>query len=422
MENYSGKKLLILGGASFHVKLVKAAQELGAYTIVTDNLTVDRSPAKQISDEHWEIDIYDIAGLVKKCREESVEGVISGWLDPCQRPYAELCKALELPCYGTPEQFIKMTDKIAFKRMCAEYGVDTIPEYTIEEAEQGKVVYPVFVKPNDSRGSRGQAVCYNKDELLKAIEDAKEESSNGKVIIEKYITGSQEFHVTYFFVDGEPHLLRASDNYCGAEEMNMQKVVSCAVIPSRYTAAYMNDAHFKVVNMFKALGIQYGPIFMQGFVDHGVFRFFDPGLRFPGVDFELVFKKVNGVDLMKAMVKIAFTGKCDISIPSDAVYLNGKRASVLYLTVSAGHIAKISGEDEAKRHKDVVSYLPRCKEGDTIAWSYNVNQRLAEIDLLASNTEELLKDIRYINSTVTATDDAGNDLVFARFDTSRVVE
>ena len=420
MKAFTGKKILILGGAAFHLKLIRAAQELGAYTIVTDNLPVDRSPGKQISDRYWDINIYDIQGLTERCREEKVDGVISGWLDPCQRPYAVLCKELGLPCYGTEEQFMLMTDKIAFKQMCAKYGVDTIPDYSLEDAEAGTIEYPVFVKPNDSRGSRGQTVCYTKDELDKAIEEAKAESSNGKVIIEKYISGSQEFHVTYFFVDGEPHLLRTSDNYCGSEELNMQKVVSCAIMPSGYTKQYMETAHPNVVRMFKALGIKNGPIFMQGFEDNGVFRFFDPGLRFPGVDFELVFKKVFGVDLMKAMIQIAFTGKTDAEIPSDAVWLKQKRGSVLYLTVKAGHIVEIIGENDVRSHENVVSYLPRCKNGDTVAWNYNVNQRLSEVDLLSETTDELLESINYVNSTVRALNDDGEDLVFARFDTDRV--
>ena len=69
MEMFARRKILILGGAAFHVKLVKAAQELGAYAIVTDNLPADRSPAKQIADEYWDIDIYNISALVEKCLE-----------------------------------------------------------------------------------------------------------------------------------------------------------------------------------------------------------------------------------------------------------------------------------------------------------------------------------------------------------------
>ncbi len=420
MQNFQDKKILVLGGASFHLKLINAAHEMEAYVIVTDNLPYEKSPGKQIADEFWDINIYDIQGIVNKAKEVGVEAVISGWLDPCQRPYAEICKKLDLPCYGTPEQFFNMTDKHAFKEMCRQYGVDTISEYTVENILEDRAEYPLFVKPVDSRGSRGQSVCRNKEDAIKAIDFAKSESSNGDILIEKYIRGSQEFHVTYFFIDGEPHLLRTSDNYCGSEEMHMEKVVSCAVMPSSYTDKYLKEAHPKVVEMFKKLGIKYGPIFMQGFYDDGKFKFFDPGLRFPGVDYELIYKKVFGADLMKAMVQIAFTGKCDTVIPQEGVWLKGNRASVLYLTVKAGRISKIFGEDYIKSSANVISYLPRCKEGDTIEWNYNVNQRLAEIDLLAQSTEELIEVIDFVNNSVTALDDNGNDLIFSRFDTSRV--
>ena len=33
------------------------------------------------------------------------------------------------------------------------------------------------------------------------------------------------FTLRIFFVDGEPHLVRGSDNYCGPEELGMNKVV-----------------------------------------------------------------------------------------------------------------------------------------------------------------------------------------------------
>lgn len=414
------KKILILGAASVHVKLIKAAQEMGVYTIVTDNVSYEDSPGKKIADEYWNVNIYEVDEIVTRARQAGVNGVISGWLDPCQRPYQEICSRLSLPCYGTKEQFYYMTDKHAFKKMCKENNVNIIPEFSEEDVRLGRIQFPVFVKPVDSRGSRGQAVCYNEKQLNFAIEEAKKESSNGDIIIEKYIRGGQEFHVTYFFVNGEPYLLRTSDNYCGSEKMHMEKVVSCAIMPSRHTKKYIESAHPNVVKMFKKMGIKYGPIFMQGFEDNGVFRFFDPGLRFPGVDFELVFKQAVGIDLMKAMVQIALEGKSDIHIPENVVWLNGNRAAVLYLTIKASHISQLEGEDIVKEKEGIVSYLPRCKKGDTITWSYNVNQRLAEIDLIADDLVQLKELINYVHKSIIATDDEGKDIIFARFDTNRI--
>lgn len=417
---FKGKKLLVLGGASVHVKLIKAAQEMGIYVITTDNVPYEDSPGKQISDEYWNFNIYDIDSIVQKALETGLDGVISGWLDPCQRPYFQICNALRLPCYGNENQFYVMTDKKAFKKMCIENDVEIIPEFIEKDIIEGKIEFPVFVKPVDSRGSRGQTVCYTMKELSLAIESAKLESSNNDYLIEKYIKGGQEFHVTYFFVDGEPHLLRTSDNYCGSEELHMEKVVSCAVMPSRYTNEYIEKIHPKVVKMFKKIGIKNGPIFMQGFYDKGTFRFFDPGLRFPGVDYELIFKKVFNVDLMKAMVQIAITGKTDIKIPENAAFIKGRRASVLYLTIKAGTIFRLGGINTVREKLEVVSYSSRCKEGEEIKWTYNINQRLGEADILCDNTEKLINTINFVNSTLNATDINNKDMIFARFETNRI--
>lgn len=417
---YKSKKLLVLGGAFQHCKLIKEAQKYGIYTIVTDNLPVEDSPGKQIADEHWSLNIYDIDGLVKRCKEEKVDGVASAWLDPCQRPYAEMCKRLILPAYCTPEQVVKMTDKIAFKAMCTQYGVDIIPDYTLSDVENKMVTFPVFVKPVDSRGSRGQTICHTYEELGEAIKIAQSESSNGGVLIEKYMENVNEFHVTYFFIDGEPYLVRGSDNYCGPRELGMEKVVSCAIYPSRFLQKYIDGPHRNVVNMFKQLGIRNGPIFMQGFRDGDKFRFFDPGLRFPGVDCELVIQKATGINYMKAMIDIALTGACHIPEPVDCHKLNGKVSSVLYLNVRPGKITAIQNAEEIKKHPNVIAYLQRCKIGDTVSWSYNVNQRFAEIDVLADTMEELSETMDWIQKSIVVADENGENMIFNRFDLERI--
>ena len=120
------QKLLILGGTAQQIKLVEAAKKMGVYTIVTDYL-ID-SPAKKVADESWMLNIKDVDQIVERCKQDQVNGVICGYIDPCQRPYQQICEALDLPCYGTKDQFFYMTDKHAFKKMCVENSVDVIPE------------------------------------------------------------------------------------------------------------------------------------------------------------------------------------------------------------------------------------------------------------------------------------------------------
>jgi len=413
-----GKRLLILAGASVHLKLVETAQRMGVYTIVTDN--VINSPAKRIADKAYDVDIFDVDGLEQICKIEKIDGIVSGYIDPCQRPYYDVCERLGYYCYGTQEQFYKLTDKHAFKQLCVDYGVGIIPEFKADAIDS--IDYPVFVKPVDSRGSRGQNVCYNYNQLNNAIDEASCESSNGEIIIEKYMKYANEFQVTYFFVDGEPYLLRTCDSYCGSEKYNMSKVVACSVSPSRFTDSYLRNAHKSVINMLKSIGIKNGPVFMQGFEDNGVFRFFDPGRRFPGVDYERIYQRVFGINLMETMIYLALNGHCNIkSLPTNGVWLDGNRAAIMFPSVKAGRVASIKGIDRVINMNEVVSFLPRCSIGDTIAWSYNVNQRSSEIDLLANDTDSLKECIDTIQSEYRLFDENGNDMTLELFDTNRII-
>ena len=77
MNDLKDKKLLILAGVDVHVKLVLAAKSLGAYTIVTDYLEPEESPAKLIADEFWMLNITDEDAIVEKCREQHIDGVLT---------------------------------------------------------------------------------------------------------------------------------------------------------------------------------------------------------------------------------------------------------------------------------------------------------------------------------------------------------
>ncbi len=393
------KKILILGGASVHVKVVETAKQMGLYTIVTDYL--EGSPAKQIADKSYMFNVYDVDNIVQMCKEEGVSGVISTHLDPCQRPYQQICEKLGLPCFGNSAQVFTLTDKHAFKKACLENGVDVIDEYTEQDILNDRVAYPIFVKPVDSRGSRGQSVCYDKDSALQAIAFAKSESSNGDILIEKYMAGAEEVQITYFFINGEAYLVRTVDSYRGAEKDGLEKVVVCAVSPSKHTDEYLHTAHSRVVAMLKKMGIKNGPAFMQGFYDNGKFRFFDPGLRFPGVDYERIFHRVYGINLVQLAIEFAVSGHITTAaLPENSMNLKGNYAAVLFPIINAGIISAIDGIDQIKANPHVVSYLPRHFVGEEIGWTKNVNQRISEIDIVCKDICCLKSTIAYIWDTL----------------------
>lgn len=405
------KKILILGGANLHCKLVKAAKEMGLYTIVTDYLS--DSPAKRMADKSYMLNITDIDGIVAMCREEGVDAVISTHLDPCQRPYYEICHRLGLPCYiDTWEQVFSLTDKDAFKAACKRHGVDIIPTYDSEESEL--IEYPVLVKPAISRGSRGQCVCYEESQLILALDNARSESGNGKAIIEKYMGNKGDFTMTYLFVNGEAYLLRTGDRYLGTVELGLEKVSIGILSPSCHSDMYCKNVEPRLLAMLKDMGIQNGPVFMQGFVDGDTVRFYDPGYRFPGSEYDTMFEKLWGVDIMKLMVEFALTGRMDnryCTLCQDMYQLKGNKMMILFPTARAGTIAAIGGMDIIENMPEVVSYTFRHQVGEHVPFTKDVNQRVCELDIIGEDIAKLKKAIAKVQKIFHVKDSEGGEML-----------
>ena len=87
------KKSTCTGGTPQQLKIIEAAHNKGIKVIVTDYL--EDSPGKRVADKAFNINIYDIEALMNICKEESVDGGVSCYIDPCQRPYGWLCPSLQ---------------------------------------------------------------------------------------------------------------------------------------------------------------------------------------------------------------------------------------------------------------------------------------------------------------------------------------
>ena len=418
LKDLYGKKLLILAGADVHIKIVRAAKELGVYTIVTDYLEPTVSPAKQIADEYWMYDINDIDSIVRKCREENVDGILSFCIDPAQIPYQQICEKLGLPCYGTKKQFEILTNKRLFKDYCKLHDVDIVPEYTEDDVIDNAVIYPVLVKPSDSRGSRGQSVCYNKEEIQSAIKYAKKESKDGNVLIERYMQGMQDMSFSYVIINSIPYLLKIGDRTLGQEKDNLDRQHIATVLPSRNAEHYREKVEPNVVKMIKSLGIIFGAVFLQGFWDNGHVYMYDPGMRFPGGDFDIVLKHTTGFDNMKSFVRFALTGDIHSQQgnPINAYKLNGSICLILSIALHPGKISVFSGIDAISSNSHVISISQRYHVGESIPDSGDIKQRAAEFVVLLPDRDSLREFLAFTYSNLKILDENGNDMIVSKFE------
>ena len=430
MQTLSGKKLLIIGGAFQHCKVVEAAKELGVITYVTDYLPLEKAPAKQIADKYYMHNITDIDDIVDMCRKEHIDGVISTSLDACQKPYQRVCEELGVPCFGTKEQFDILTDKKLFKMHCRKSGVDVIPEYSEEDFLTPdvcleKVSFPILVKPGESRGSRGQSICYTYEETLKAISFARAESSNDSVVIEKYMGQANDFSMTILMINGRAYPIRTVDRYLGSYEDKLDKLAVGSASPSVFTEIYMKNVHDKVEKLYRDIGLVNAPVFMQGFVDGDTVRFYDPGLRLPGGEYERMFNAACGKNPLYPLIEFALTGRASedaCGFDKNDVWLQGKVVGQFLPALRPGRISRIKGMDEVKALTEVLAVFERYGVGDVIEPTHNVNQRFCEIDLVCRDNADMKKTVEKIYSVLKIYDENGNDMVVSKFDTDVFVE
>ena len=177
-----------------------------------------------------------------------------------------------------------------------------------------KIEYPIIIKPCDSRGSRGQTICWSHEEAMKAIGFAKKESLSENIVIEKYLGSENDLQLVYMVIEGEPILVRVEDRYLGDEYSGLDKLAIASIEPSIHEQWYRDKINDKVVSMIKDLGLKNAPVFIQGLMDRDTVRFYDPGIRLPGDEYDRIYKFVTGIDLTELVIKFALTGDMSLEI------------------------------------------------------------------------------------------------------------
>lgn len=420
-ERIPMKKLLVLAANPETSSAVMKATEMGVYTIVTDNNP--NAYAKRYASKPANVNAVDVDALEALAREEQVDGVLLGVAEALMPTYAELCTRLNVPCFGTKEQFELLADKERFKRACRENGVPVVEEYPFDpaagEAALRNIPLPVVVKPVDSSSSKGISVCKTFEELKEGIEKALEFSKSKRLLIEKYMTG-EEVVIYYAFQNGEVSLLSMCDRYTNKDQKGVAQLPTSYIFPSKHLEKYRSEVDENVRNLFKNLGIQNGVMFIQSFIDEdGGVRFYEPGYRLNGAQEHYIIGATTGIDAKEMLINFALTGKMSDKRIADAAdpRLNGHYACKLSPLVKLGKISKIVGLDKIAAMKEVVSVNPSYDEGDTVEGYGTLKQIICRFFVVADSSKDLQAALDRIFDCLDVLDEQGNSMMLRKFDT-----
>ncbi len=427
MENFEGKKLLILGGNPETTPLVQVANNMGIKTIVTSARATD--PAKKAAWKSFDVDGMDVPGLIALARQEQVDGVLVGVADILVPSYCKVCSALGFPCYATEDIVRVFSFKDVFKATFERYGIHGIPEFyldaDVKPEDVARIKFPVMVKPIDNGGGVGMTVCYDESTLRDAVDKALDASHSKRFIVEKYMQ-CDDVGIYYTFKDGECSLSCIFDRYTTDEQKGVSRVSLGGIYPSKHIEDYFKRMHKNAVRLFKAIGIKDGVLLLQAFYENGEFYVYDTGFRFQGEAPHLLMKALHGFDQREMLIRFALTGKQgDLDLLKvDDPYFHGKSAATLWFLLKEGKIAKIEGLEDIEQDSRIVANIQRLHEGDTVPpeWVGTEKQVLTRLYIICDSKLALADAITEYRQKIRVTNEQGKDMLLKGFSLKRMME
>jgi len=401
------KKLLVLGGNSIECDLVKRAQQLGYYVIVTDNHSDIRlSPAKQIADEGWNISWSDVDILEKTCYENHIDGVVAGFSEFRVENMIKLCERLGLPCGLTMDQLEVTRDKVKFKNLCQQYQLPVIREFSYDSEKE----YPVIIKPVDRAGSIGINVANNDDEFEEYYSIALSLSPTKSVIIEDFIQDGIKFDVYYYVQGGKVIFLGSSDTIMCKGSKGAKILQKAWTFPSVYEELFKSEYNALVEKMLLGIGIHDCYITMSAFYRNGKIYFFEAGFRLSGDLSYNYYKFVSGSNYLDSFIAYAI-GEHSLTLPISSHH--SCYSVILNMFCLSGKVGQIH-KDIIHNCKEVFAYNEYVKVGEFVNNKTTVFVKGAMITLCSHNIVSLMNAVNMINQDYDILDVEGNSLIYEK--------
>lgn len=418
-----GKKLLLIGGLNNTVDLIDLAHRNGVTVGIADYNK--NTYAKSLADYTYDVSAYDEDALVKLCKEERFDGIITAFNERLGPVVSKLADRLGLHVPYTVEQLQMSTNKKFFKHMCRQYGVPVPQEYIIRSVEDiysEDIDFPVIVKPVDSASSIGVTPCYSSEELEKGFKKAKKVSKSGDVIVEQFLP-YDEINLTYIAQQGDIQLAAIHDRYFNTEQESATKAPDLYIYPSRYTDLILNIYNENIVTMLKGIGVKNGSLFIQAIIKGEQLYCYEAGMRLNGCKTYQILEYENDYNTFEHLMVLALTGSMGEHVKFNPKF---KRwyATLNVLGRPGATIAQVRGEKALNTYPWLIHIARRDRVGHTIPADSagTLVQDTTRIHLYADTKKELIERIDKVNELYQIMDRNGENIILKPHDTKEVYE
>lgn len=399
----------MLGSSFASVEIIHNARNRGWFTIVTDNLPLEKSPAKRAADEYWMISTADIERLEDECRTRGIEAVFAGVSEFNLDRVLILCQKLGLPCYIDKQAWYYARNKRLFKNKCIEKRVPVVEEYTFpdknDEASWSRIKYPVVIKPVDGCANAGLSICHNRKELEEGYQNAITYSNGGEIILERYITGEETWN---YYVIAENEVRYVYSGRVFRQPGYPTFLYSFGTSAVGGVEEYREQMDRQCTELLKDIGCRDGIAWIQCIRDkEGKYYALEMAHRMSADTCGVLLEKSLGFNIVDWMLDTSLGIKHTADMlpkPIPRPYFGAM--CVYYLFADHfGKIMRLEGLDILDG--DFFRVEPVKKVGEEIE-QYHV---IAKIAFHVHDTEEMCSVLEYLNRVIVVEDENSKDLV-----------
>ena len=237
------KKILIANRGEIAMRLIRTCKEMGIQTVAVYSKADEESLHVRFADEAVCIgpassaeSYLKSANIIAAAEITNADAIHPGYgfLSESSK-FSKICQEHKIKFIGaSPEMIDKMGDKASAKATMKKAGVPTIPgsEGIVDNLEDAqkiaqKIGYPIMLKATAGGGGKGMRIVPKAKDLLKAWEDARQESKasfdNDDMYIEKFIENPRHIEIQ-IIGDSKGEAAHLSERDCSIQRRH-QKLI-----------------------------------------------------------------------------------------------------------------------------------------------------------------------------------------------------
>lgn len=400
------KTAIVLGGLKSHIILIEKLKARGYYTVLVDYL--DAPPAAAFADEHVQISTFDLEGIKTLARERSASVIINCCLEHLNAVICQAAEELGLPMMYSYQTALDVSDKRRMKSIMKKNDIPTTDfacVSSIDELEDLKLSYPIFVKPADGSGSTGVNKVVNDDELKYYTEIALKYSKNGTAIVEEAAVG-KECNVYCVIQEGKATVLTLSEKYSEIRGSDKTTKAIGSLWPAQVSEGALENMRKAAQKIADGFHIKTTPMFMQLMVNGDEINIIEFACRMAGgYSYKNILNRL-GFDYFDFTID-AYTGaQTTVNIHNSSEY-----SAINSIYASPCTFDRIEGFEELYKEGIITEYLTARNSGTEVTDESANRAKIGFFIVCGNNIDDLLAKIKYVFEHIEAYDINGNTVM-----------